>query len=309
MESNIIILNSCQEFTKQCLNTGSAFTFSLTIWNGISYKFSNPHPKQDQDCRNANWTNAISTQRKKTPSQHRRDRRRWEDHQQQKSSSTPASGHLSQEAGHQPSVSGFQSPVAGFQPPVAGIQPPATGHPQDPVDLSMKSTTPVIEEPLPKPENSDAMDTLEEEVEDPVMDETRITSEAIDGASNSLMSLNNETLRKNDVPPLISPINSPVKALEEIRLLFCASDEAEARSLSNRKFPHSKYIGPHPKNHHHHLFSFQPTSADLQFLKMNLNYLSMKFNLITFRIISENKNYHAEQKHHCQECQTRHHKK
>jgi len=132
MESNIIILNSCQEFTKQCLNTGSAFTFSLSIWNGISFKFSNPHPNQDQVYRNANWTNSISTQRKKTPSQHRRDRRRWE----QKYSPTPASGHLSPEADKQPPVSGLQSPVTGLQPPVTGqqlpvigIQPPVTVHP------------------------------------------------------------------------------------------------------------------------------------------------------------------------------------
>ena len=138
MESNSIILDSCQDFTKQCLKIGSPFTFSLSIWNGISFKFSVPRTN-DQVCRNANWTTAVSTQRRKTPSQQRRDQRRWNSRQLQKSSLTPASGHLP-ETDLQPPVSGLQSPVTGSQLPATGLQLPVTGL-QPPVTDMTSSVT------------------------------------------------------------------------------------------------------------------------------------------------------------------------
>ena len=161
---------------------------------------------------------------------------------------------------------------------------------EDSVNSSMESATPVIEEDSTIAENSDAMDTQEETVRVPVI-QARNTPETIDG-TNSTATLKDETLDKNDDPPL---------PLEEIKLLFCASDEAEAKLLSQRNFPRSKYIGKH-KIKNHHIFSIHPTSKDVPFLKKDLNKLNNKVNLIALQVISENKNYYPDKQHHCQEC-------
>lgn len=114
----------------QCLKTGSSFSFSLSIRNGINFQFSNSHPK-DQVSRNVNRTNTVPTHWKKTPSQRRRDQRRWEDFRAMKglvpNYPPPVTGLQLPVAGQQPPAAGQQPPLAGKQPPVADQQTPVAG--------------------------------------------------------------------------------------------------------------------------------------------------------------------------------------
>jgi len=166
---------------------------------------------------------------------------------------------------------------------------------EDSVNSSMESDTSVIDEQPTNTENTDAMDTLEETVNVPVINQTRNTTETNLGTSDSTVTMEDEPLQRN--------------AKEEIQLLFCSSDEATAKQLSNHNFPKSKYLGPHPKIKNHHFFSIHPTSADVPYLKKDLNYLNKKVNLITLRVLSENKNYFPDQQNHCLECRANHRKK
>ena len=79
---------------------------------------------------------------------------------------------------------------------------------------------------------------------------------------------------------------------EEIYLLFCASDQAKAESLST-KFNGSQFLGPSPRNKKHHFFfSLKHHGFNLSTLKSDVNILNKKYNVIMFRVVSENKNFY-----------------
>ena len=77
-------LSLCQDLAKQCMRSGQAFSISVST-NGVS--FSTPGFNSPQYIPRS-W-NSHSYDRRKTPSQRRRDQRRWEQFQNRK---TPAAG-------------------------------------------------------------------------------------------------------------------------------------------------------------------------------------------------------------------------
>jgi len=296
----------------QCLKTGSSFSFSLSIRNGINFQFSNPHPK-DQVSRNINRTNTVPNHWKKTPSQRRRDQRRWEDFRANKglvpNYPPPVTGLQLPVAGQQPPAAGQQPQVAGKQPPVAGQQPPVAGK-QPPV---ADQQTPVAdkESPLVK-EATEAMEIVEEIVPEvksetiPVITFARNTSfTKDDSTSNSVissgMSKSTESTQPLDIPLPISPINSPPKnETTEVRLLFCAPNQSAALKMS-KNYNAAKFLGPHSSNKRHHFyFSTKCPSANLPGLKEAANSLS---DIILFHVVPEKKNYTPEEPLHCQACQ------
>ena len=97
---------------------------------------------------------------------------------------------------------------------------------------------------------------------------------------------------------------------EEMRLLFCAPSKTAALKHS-KKFPQSKYIGPHPSNKQHHFFFSSPIDSNcLQGFKDNFNEFAKEdINIIMFHVVSEKRNYHPDQQHHCQSCRAHHKKK
>merc|ERR1719319_1385903 len=137
-------------------------------------------------------------------------------------------------AGQQPPAAGQQLQLAGKQPPVADQQTPVAG--QKPLVADKES-------PLVK-EATEAMEIVEEIVPDiksetiPVITFARNTSfTKDDSTSNSVISLemsqSNESTQPLDIPPPISPINSPPKnETTEVRLLFCAPNQSTALKMS-----------------------------------------------------------------------------
>ena len=94
MMTNDCILQKCQDFSKHLMESGSSFSFRVSIWNGISFSLSSRGPPPPM-------TRTFPTPgaNKKTPSMRRRDQRRWEDFQAKKSQTFS------------------DSPVTGSQPP------------------------------------------------------------------------------------------------------------------------------------------------------------------------------------------------
>jgi len=173
------------------------------------------------------------------------------------------------------------------------------------LDTSTDSTLSETEESPVVPENVDAMDTLEED----------IIPENIDTRKNLETNGDNSSATdENPHPPLISSKNSPknqqiANPKEEIHLLFCASDQAKAESLS-KKFKGSQYLGPNPRNKKHHFFfSLKHHGFNLSTLKSDVNILNDKYKVIMFRVVAENKNFYPDQQHHCLDCQNHHQQK
>ena len=145
-------LQKCQDFSQQLLESGSAFTFRVSIWNGMCFSVSSPGVESNSP----NWKNETRTiqVRKKSPSMRRRDQQRWEINQARKGlvpdyppppvtgQHRPVNGHQPPEAGRQPPVTGQHLPVTDQQHPVTGQHLPATGQEipesdiQEPLDLS-----------------------------------------------------------------------------------------------------------------------------------------------------------------------------
>ena len=166
------------------------------------------------------------------------------------------------------------------------------------LDTSTASTE--IEESPLIPENSDAMDTLEEETI-PENTETR---------KNLETNVDNSSATDKHSPPTTSPTDQqekPKNPKDEIHLLFCASDQAKAESLA-KKFKGSQYLGPNPRNKKHHFFfSLKHHGFDLKTLKSDVNILNKKYDVIMFRVVAENQNFYPDQQNHCLECQHHHH--
>jgi len=130
-------LQKCQDFSQQLLESGSAFTFRVSIWNGMCFSLSSPGAERNSP----NWKHEtpINQAKKKSPSMRRRDQQRWEINQARKGlvpdyppppvtgQQPPVIGHQPPEAGPKPPVTGQHPPVTGQQPPVTCQQPPVTG--------------------------------------------------------------------------------------------------------------------------------------------------------------------------------------
>ena len=143
--------------------------------------------------------------------------------------------------------------------------------PNPPVDSAMESTSPVKEPP--NAGKSAAMDTTE----------------------------NSTPL---DLPPVISPINTPEKIQsEEVKIMLCASNQI-ATSNVIKKFPLSVYEGP-TRNKNHFIFSANFSPSQIKTLKKD----SLKIikppndvHIVNYFIVNEEEVYYPEDKKHCPGC-------
>ena len=158
-------------------------------------------------------------------------------------------------------------------------------------------------------ESSEVMDTLEENV--PLENETKSNSIPVIAARNIGVTTKT-TINELDIPPAISPINSPLKkkeSKEEIHLIFCAIDERKAFKLLNKLpyFQNPKYVDS-KENPHHFIFSVHLKTSDIPDLKNAMDEINKKVNLIQFQVSSNQLNYFPRQPNHCRECQDNHFK-
>ena len=206
------------------------------------------------------------TQRKKTPSDLRRNARRMAEFLERKNLAKPSTN---------------SSPE---NPEPSTLIPPSSK------DESL---------PLPKPEDNSPGESSETSEESPsyndipritstrntpmALDPSLVTSvegaspttrdshESNDAASDSIMDFSESPTF--DLAPPISPLSSPVKMnqIEEIRILLCAPNKAAAQKHA-KLFPQSKFLRVHPTNKRNHFFfSTQMDSANLQGLKDNFS--------------------------------------
>jgi len=282
-----VILEKCLDLAKNLADkkTGNA---TLEINLGASrFSFSMDHSSPIQT--GSSRQDILKKKRKKSPSDRRRDSLRRENHLERKRNPSP------------PGVSSSN--------PVSTSSMEISDSPQVPV---------IIEEPV-----TNTSDTVEVEPV-PVINATRNESEIKDddddddddddNASNSMISINEEPTQILDLPPAISPINSPLKCnknheemKEEIHFLFCAKDQATAKRLAKpyQRHHESKYIGPHPKNKHHFYFSSYVSPANLSGFK---EACAWNDHFLFARVVSEKKNYQPTEPPHCQACRIHHRK-
>jgi len=210
------VLNMCQEMAKHCLRSGQAFSISGSSTGGITFSTPgfNSFPRSSRIWHSPSFNKKTNH---KTPSQRRRDQRRWIDHQKKISPSeelNPAGGSnsgtgpqhpvtkppagLQSANGSQPPVTGSQSTptvtvsqVTGSQPPSTGLQPPTPG------TLSPSTGSQPPENGTQPPENG-------------TQPPANGTPPPANGTPPS------QTLMEVDPllpPPLISPLASPSKGL------------------------------------------------------------------------------------------------
>jgi len=269
-----VILEKCLDLAKFLADkkTGNA-TLEINLGESrFSFSMDHPSPIQTGPSRQ----DFMKKHRKKSPSDRRRDNLRRENHLERKRNLSP------------PDVSDSKS----------------TSAPSD------SPQVPVIKEPVHNEPDTEEVEPI------PAMITTRNESEIDDddddddNASNSMMSINDKSTKILAPPPLISPINSPLKSnnIEEIRFLFCAKNQVEATKLAApyQRHHQSKYIGPHPNNKHHFYFSSYVTSANLDGFK---EACSWNDEFLVARVVSEKKNYQPTEQPHCQACRIHHHKK
>ena len=293
------ILEKCLDLAK-CLTqkkTGKA-TLELNLGNS-RFKFSLGNTSNIKSVSSSGGL--AKKPKKKSPSDRKRDAMRIEKYLEEKRNSSAPSATPSQPSPtpSMDSTPSVDSPVIEETPQIADAISPTP-----PMELPVINESPQIKE------NDDAMEIVEDITRVPVITETRNKA---DDASDSTIPLNNELTQNSiNIPPLISPICSPIKTanedLEQIHLLFCAPNQSEASKLANG-YPQSQFVGPHPKNKKHHFF-FSTTihSTHLPNLKENINEMNWP-NVLLFRVVSEGKNYHPDEQDHCQACRARHLKK
>jgi len=278
--------------SKHCLGSGQPFTLSLSFSNGISFSSPGFNPLI-QNSRT--WTPPFR-KKSKNPSQRRRDQRRWEEHQVKKS--TPAAG---------------STPATEQESSSKG--PPVVEHPQTLPVVDHPLTPPVMDHPQP-PKSSplpaksrDSQESMEVDIPPPSIQEK--------AAENvpEIHTRNTETetptiATTDDLPSVISQINPPMKQkpksnkkpqTEELHLSLCAPNIGAAARFG-RKFSKSTYVGPHPRNEHHFIFSTHIENTNLNQMKSMINEFSDTMNLIKIRVLSENKNYFPDKAKHCEKC-------
>ena len=116
-----------------------------------------------------------------------------------------------------------------------------------------------------------------------------------------------EIAKKLDIPPAISPLNSPDKVTEkpladdeDIAILkFCAINENEATKLSKRFFPQSQFMQVSKKNANHFLFKSDVKIDDIPHIIESMN----KTKMLLFKVTSNKKPFTPDQPHHCHQCQ------
>ena len=111
---------------------------------------------------------------------------------------------------------------------------------------------------------------------------------------------------KIDIPPIVSPINSPVKPkeapTEEVRVMICAPDQPTAENIAKRHLPRSKYMGPIKESKLHFVFSTQLTHKETLEMKKDSNKifkLPENIKIVNFYIFNEDKVFNPEEKHSC----------
>jgi len=200
----------------------------------------------------------------------------------------------------------------------SSIEPPNKDEEQIPNERNISSpaessSNPSSTPPMDLSENSEIMDIVDETL--PVNLCTRNNSETKDDDVSHSTASNEQ--HQEDLPPAISPINSPIKSdaeqisdKEEIRLLFCAPNQAAASKLA-QKYSQAKYIGTHPSNKRHHFyFSAFFNSAKLKqpsFKEAIMSSSSEDF--LQFGVVSEKTIYEPEHLLHCAKCRSHHLKK
>ena len=118
---------------------------------------------------------------------------------------------------------------------------------------------------------------------------------------NDKTSANNDKLPKIvNQPPKISPKDASNKnQTEELHLTFCAKDHGSAAEFGDN-FPKSTYLGPHPRNPNHFVFSTHQDYKRAQQMKTGLLY--HLYGIIKIRSIPENQNYFHKNQQHCTKC-------
>jgi len=272
---NACIIQKAQDFSKDLLESGSPFSFRISIWNGICFSLSSSGSQKPMS-RNA----PTREVKKKTPSMRRRDQRRWEDHHHKKPSNfqTPES---------EPMVTDSEilSPRTGITPPVSFSQPQGTGSsPASQPRIGAKPPTSIPTTGFQQPLAGSHVPVIQ----------PRISEDK------------NERVSPAVTTEVVSPktvISTPIiQKSEEVHVSLCAVNESTAGKLGRRLFKNATYVGPHPRNKNHFVFSAHLDKNMLNQLKDMLNELNTKVNLIKIRVLSENQNYFPDQPIHFKEC-------
>ena len=127
MTPNCSPLGICQDLAKQCLKLGAPFTFSFSPRNGCSFSTSGRSSSQKPlfDTNPTMFGNFIQ---RKTPSQRRRDQRRWEAFQEKKSSPSTATATAARSSVEQsPTVE--SSPTVSLEP-ASKVDSPSFSEPE-----------------------------------------------------------------------------------------------------------------------------------------------------------------------------------
>ena len=109
-----------------------------------------------------------------------------------------------------------------------------------------------------------------------------------------------------NLPPIISPINTPEKdkteessQSEEIRLIICAQDRSSAKNIVT-KFPDLSYIGSVKDEKRHFIFSTEVSTSHIPKITKNRNIRQyVKFPkyvpIVSFCVMSEQEAYEPEE--------------
>ena len=119
--------------------------------------------------------------------------------------------------------------------------------------------------------------------------------------------VNSEIANTLEIPPAISPLDSPVKEIENtedevIHLSFCASNVSEASKYAKHNgFQKSKFLLASNKNPNHFFFEDKVKSRIIPQIVEIMNYRDNS--PVQLRILSTKKTFTPDTPHHCQECQ------
>jgi len=275
--NSLPVLNIFQDLAKHCLESGQAFSISSSLQNGTTFST----PGFNSFPRNTRIWFPPFPRKSKTPSQRRRDQRRWEQHQENKSK--PAAD-ISQPS---------EQPLSDEPPPRVAKLPV----PPDPVMESSPLTDAANSSPLDLTTVNSSSFPMEVDIPIPVIPRP-LPVKAKDNEEYS--SILKDSLQP---PPMISPLNSPIQSTSakpaklDVQLLFCTKNQEEA-AIYEKMLPRSNFTsrGPHPRNPHHFMVFVQLDQNQINDLK------TVEDGLIKLRVESENKSYLPAKVTHCKEC-------
>jgi len=284
------------------MESGSPFSFRISIRNGIFFSFSSPGSQIPMS--RSPPTREV---RKKTPSMLRRNRRRWEDFQLRKSSNsqnpTPRTGFQPPEIGS-PSQNSESEPMVTDSltpPPRTGPTSPASGSHSQPQGTGQH---PVSQPPSPTPTTGTQRPAAGlVKSHSPRTGTKQPVPEPVDEIDNDEDSEPETLSVTTEQKPSKKKLHT-----EELHLSLCAPNIAAAAKFG-RKFAKSTYVGPHPRNEQHFIFSTHIENTNLNQIKSMLNEFNENMNLIKIRVLSENKSYFPDKPNHCQKCVSCHNKK